>query len=567
MDVYKNFVEEIGFEENNEGYYIWSYLVSQSRKKVRALIYSASIAKVAHLKWLGKSKVLHILEKSLFSQLKTTTYSHLFEQVKELNTERYPVIIKEEDGRKIFTGSSLPDREHKLVDFNGRRINVKSKKTRFKITRDDSNNGMFEICFEKPKEDISEYIGLMEILKLCSEDIIYNPCEYIDWSVIPEEKINKITSSENLAAMMDEPLGVFENGYWTLRTLLPAHCYEILHYYKDNLEEQKQALWNLVKKYSWTDYAEIFSIVFNQGAVYLRTHSRDEWFKSKPDRDWKGIKNIIDPFHPQRAIRDWKSFFEVWEAQDKLLDSVLKNLRDKDFHHKRETGEPRKFVAIRDYFFDKQNNEYLGPYKVSQGDKTRNDYLEYSVDDDLLVTEGENIFLQKSHVVVNKIKATENGLAGETANLFFPGWRFLEFVDSLKKDLEQKKRGTIERGDYKLIRVNGSKTNKKVAVFIFPAVGGRPFFGFPRNNITEEFKKDVLLNNFIRFDIVTKNDNEFLQIFNINGDIHTSKRELIIDDEIILDLNREYKNINYDALYVFTITTTEPKRIEKEKEK
>jgi hypothetical protein len=562
LDAFNKFLKEVGFEENNEGYYVWSYLVSLSRKKVRALIYSASTSKVSHLKWLGKSKVLHILEKSLFSQLTTTTYDNLFEDVKEFNREKFPIIIKNENYRTLFENSSLPDLEEELVDKNGHQINIIDRKVSFKITRDESNKGKFEIYFEKEKEDLSEYTDLMEILKLCSEDIIYNPCEHIDWSVITEERIEKIASTKDLVVLLDEPLGVFENECWTLRTLLPAHCYEILHYYKDNLDDQKNALRKLVKRYSWTDYAEIFSVVFNQGAVYLRTHSRDEWFKSH--EAWRGPTDLIDPFHPQRPIANWESFLEVWEEQDKLLQSVLKDLRDKEFHHKRESGEPRKFDELKQHFFEKHKDGYYKYHKVTQGDKTRNDYLEYGIDDDLLETYSGNTVLRESHVKVNKVKSTEKRSNEETANLFFPGWRFLEFVDSLKLDLEKKNRGTLKQGDYKLVKVNGSKTNKKIAVFIFLAMGGRPFFGFPKNNITDEFRKDVLLNNFIRLDIVTKNEDELLQIFNINGDLpyDTCQRKLIIDEETIVDLERDYKDINYDALYVFTITTTEPKRVQ-----
>jgi hypothetical protein len=550
IPVYDEFKENFGKDSERqklEGFYVWAYNMRHSTKKFRSLIYSASPSPIKGIGWIKESGLLFVLEKSLFEHVIVSyNYDVFLNEIKRLS-QGIPIKIHCE-GKEIQhyeNSGEIPEFEGKFVDNNGQKINIHNKDINYNphlaylgVSLNEKKTGT------KPKND---YEDLLNILELCSEDLINDPDEYISWDSIIDVNIDDFTGESDILNFLEKDLGIYNNEYWTLRTLFPAQCYRVLNLHQDDPETQKKELKELIAKYGWNDYSEALSQFFNQGAVDIRVHSLDKHFCSENP----GIPptNIRNPFNKDEIIDSAEVFKKVWERQYKELILKTRNIDKQKFKHNTR-GEEEKVLSwkeITDAFKDYQNKN-LGDIRTY--------YLEYTAEK-LFHLKEPPYYLEGSRI---PIEIREGAI--DNIKLFFPGNYFLDFIEEVKNDHIKKDRGEVKKCDIKITYIG--ETDIYIMSFILLVQHWKQN-SYPRKDealnfsLTRQFKATPLLEKFIRFNVILANAEGKRQIFNINNDfpLDPAFREIKIKGQTIVDIDREYPDKEINEIYVFSITASD----------
>jgi len=555
LDVYNEFKENFGKEserQDQEGFYLWAYNMKHSTKKFRSLIYSASSAVIKDVGWIKESGLLFVLTKSLFDySIVTEDYDIFLNEIERLSKNRPIKIFHDAHEIQSYENfSQIPEFEHKFVDFKGEKINIHNHEINWKSQPDS-----LKILFNEKKKDSklkSDYEDLLYILELCSEDIANDPDEYISWDKITDVDIDTLKDEGDILDFLEKEMGIYNREYWTLRTLFPAQCYRILNEHQDNLEIQKTELKKLIAKYGWNDYAESLSLFFNQGAVYFRVHSLDEYFCDSHENQDIFSSPILSPFDNNEIIDNWSTFKKVWKRQYNELALKIRDIDKREFEHndprrkKKNEKERLPWKKIADAF------EY---YQTRKLDRIRTNYLEYTAEKLFDYVNGD------CFIKGRKIPVDFPGGNFESIKLFFPGTYFLNFIEEINSDHIKKNRGEVKKCELKANEIED--THFYIMSFILLVEGWEQKF-FPRKNkaipfsVTKKFNSDPLLKNFVRFHMILTNSEGEKQIFNINNDfpIDPAIRELKIKGETILDIDKDYADKNIKEIYVFSITSS-----------
>ena len=560
IDAYEEFKKTSGIETDEEsqeqgGLNLWSYFKNKYPIKFRSAIYSASPKAAADAKWMDKKSELYVLQKSLFDDnLVSDTFDIFRNEIERLSRGR-PVKIfqggKEIQSYDKFT--NIPMKEEELLNNKGFIIDFHNKDIKF---RNKPNH--LEIYINEKKEGSKlqhDYTDLMNILELCSNDIVNDTNESILWDNITDVDVDIFTTEKDILDFLENKLPVSSNKeYWTLRTLFPAQCYRVINIHKDDLEAQKKELKELIAKYGWIDYSEAFSIYFNQGAVYIRAHSLDKHFSSENPNI--SSTDIRSPFNKDEIIDNPDIFKKVWEHQYRELTLKISNTLDKKkFKHK---TEKKKELSWKDIIASFQD------YKNKNLKNIRDNYLDYTTRELFDIDNNGRYFLKGSGIPVEVVEGVIDKI-----RLFFPGTNFLDFIEEIKNDhINKKKRGEVKKCDIKITYTKNTDIDIYIMSFILLVEDWKQIHHPPKEKVLDfslitRFNGSPLLKNFIRFNIILTNADGNRQIFNINNNfpIDPTIRELKIKSTTIMDIDREYTD--KDEIYVLSVTSSDLLKISK----